>query len=76
MLKLRRDGVRERKIILKLRSRTPWLLQDCPSLSARLGLTAESGLEEFSCAVRSAVVLGVSHPHWDARACNFFGAAR
>jgi hypothetical protein len=38
-----RDGVRKRKIILKLHSRTPSLLQDCASLSARLGLIAKSG---------------------------------
>jgi hypothetical protein len=44
MLKPHRDGVRERKIILKLHSRTPSLLQDCASLSVQLGLTAESGL--------------------------------
>ncbi|MGB7947031.1 MAG: hypothetical protein WCH75_05050, partial [Candidatus Binatia bacterium] len=37
MLKPHRDGVRKRKIILKLSSRTPSLLQDCASLSALLG---------------------------------------
>jgi hypothetical protein len=37
MLELHRDGVVERKIILKLRSRTPSLLQDCASLPALLG---------------------------------------
>jgi len=31
---------------LKLQSRTPWLLQDCTSLPAGFGLTAESGLNE------------------------------
>jgi len=46
MLKPHRYGVRKRKIILKLRSRTPSLLQDCASLPALLGLTAESGLNE------------------------------
>jgi len=46
MLKLRRDGVVERKIISKVRSRTPSLLQDCASLSALLGLTAESGIKK------------------------------
>jgi len=40
-----RDGVRKRKIILKLPSRTPSLLQDCASLPALLGLTAESGFK-------------------------------
>jgi hypothetical protein len=44
MLELDRDGVGERKIILKLHSRTPSLLQDCASLAALWGLTAESGL--------------------------------
>jgi hypothetical protein len=43
MLGLHRGGVVERKIILKLRSRTPSLLQDCASLPALFGLTAESG---------------------------------
>jgi hypothetical protein len=43
MLELDRDGVAERKIILKLRGRTPWLLQDCASLPALLSLTAKSG---------------------------------
>ncbi|MGB7950140.1 MAG: hypothetical protein WCH75_20840, partial [Candidatus Binatia bacterium] len=38
-----RDGVRDRKIILKLSSRTPSLLQDCASLPE---LTAESGLKQ------------------------------
>jgi hypothetical protein len=38
MLKAHRDGVRERKITLKLHSRTPSLLQDCASLPALLGL--------------------------------------
>jgi len=42
MLELHRDGVVERKIILKLRSRTPSLLQDCAALPALFGLTAES----------------------------------
>jgi mannose-6-phosphate isomerase-like protein (cupin superfamily) len=45
VLKPYRDGVRERKIILKLQSRTPSLLHDCASLSARLGLTAESRMK-------------------------------
>jgi hypothetical protein len=45
MLELDRDGVVERKIILKLRSRTPSRLQDSASLPALLGLTAESGLK-------------------------------
>jgi len=36
MLELHRDGVIERKIILKLRSRTPSLLQDCASLLRKL----------------------------------------
>jgi hypothetical protein len=44
MLELDGDGVAERKIILKLRSRTPSLLQDCASLPAPLALTEESGL--------------------------------
>jgi hypothetical protein len=44
MFKPDRDGVLERNIAVKLRGRTPSLLQDCASLSARLGLTAESGL--------------------------------
>jgi hypothetical protein len=43
MLELDRDGVVERRITLQLRSRTPSLLQDCASLPALLGLTAESG---------------------------------
>jgi hypothetical protein len=43
MLELDRDGVVERKIILQLRSRTPSRLQECVSLPALLGLTAESG---------------------------------
>jgi hypothetical protein len=47
MLELDRDGVGERKIILKLRSRTPSRLQDCASLPALLGLTAESGLNRL-----------------------------
>jgi hypothetical protein len=42
MLELHREGVVERKIILKLHSRTPSLLQDCASLPALFGLTAES----------------------------------
>jgi hypothetical protein len=46
MLKPHRDGVRKRKITLKLQSRTPSLLQDCVSLLARLGLAAESGIKE------------------------------
>jgi len=44
LLELHRDGVVERKIILKLRSRTPSLLQDCASLPALPSLPAESGL--------------------------------
>jgi len=43
MLKSHRDSMVERKIILKLPSRTPSLLQDCASLPAVPGLTAESG---------------------------------
>jgi hypothetical protein len=39
MLELDRDGVGERRIILR-RSRTPSLLQDCASLPALSGLTA------------------------------------
>jgi len=39
MLELHRDGMIERKIILKLRSRTPSLLQDCASLPVLLGLS-------------------------------------
>jgi hypothetical protein len=35
MLELHRDGVVERKIILKLRSRVPSLLQDCASLPGK-----------------------------------------
>jgi hypothetical protein len=46
MLELDPDGVVERKIILKLRSRTPSRLQDCASLPALWGLTAESGLNK------------------------------
>jgi hypothetical protein len=46
MLELHRDGVVERKIILKLRSRTPSLLQDCASLPPLLGFTAESGFNQ------------------------------
>jgi hypothetical protein len=45
MLKPHRYGLRKREIILKLRSRTPSLLQDCASLYGRLGLTAESGFK-------------------------------
>jgi hypothetical protein len=45
MLELYGDGVVERKIILKLRSRTPSLLQDCASLPPLLGLTAASGMK-------------------------------
>jgi len=44
MLEFHRDGVEERKIILKLRCRTPSMLQDCASLPALLVLTAASGL--------------------------------
>jgi hypothetical protein len=44
MLKPHHYGVQKRKIILKLHSRTPSLLQDCASLSARLGLTGESAI--------------------------------
>jgi hypothetical protein len=44
MLEHNRGGVRERKIILKLPSRTPSLLQDCAPLPA---LTAESGLKRI-----------------------------
>ncbi|MGB7948738.1 MAG: hypothetical protein WCH75_13725, partial [Candidatus Binatia bacterium] len=40
----------ERKNILKLRSRTPSLLQDCASLPPLLGLTAESGLKRETAA--------------------------
>jgi hypothetical protein len=47
MLELDRDGVVERRITLQLRSRTPSLLQDCASLPALLGLTAESGFIYF-----------------------------
>jgi hypothetical protein len=36
-----RDGVVERKIILKLRSRTPSLLQDCASLPALWGIRVD-----------------------------------
>jgi hypothetical protein len=43
MLERRRDGMRERKINLKLSSRTPSLLQDCPSLSGTFG---------FNCGIR------------------------
>jgi len=43
MLEPDRDGGRDRKIILKLPSRTPSLLQDCASLPALPSLTAESG---------------------------------
>jgi hypothetical protein len=39
------NDVRERKMTLKLHSRTPSLLQDCTSLPA-FGLTAESGSNE------------------------------
>jgi len=46
MLELHRDGVVERKIILKLRSRTPSLLQDCASLPALLDLTEESEMNQ------------------------------
>jgi len=46
LLELHRDGVVERTIILKLRSRTPSLLQDCASLLALLGLTAQSGMNQ------------------------------
>jgi hypothetical protein len=44
-LSLIATGCESAKINLKLRSRTPSLLQDYASLSARLGLTAESGLK-------------------------------
>jgi len=37
MLKPDRDGIRDRKIILKLPSRTPPLLQDCASRPALRG---------------------------------------
>ncbi|MGB7950889.1 MAG: hypothetical protein WCH75_24690, partial [Candidatus Binatia bacterium] len=37
MLKPDRDGVLERKIALKLRSRTPSLLQDCAFVPALFG---------------------------------------
>jgi hypothetical protein len=37
MLKPDRDGVLERKTALKLRSRTPSLLQDCAFVPALLG---------------------------------------
>jgi hypothetical protein len=46
MLELDRDGVGERKIILKLRRRTPSLLQDCASLPALSGLTVQAGFNE------------------------------
>jgi hypothetical protein len=45
-----RDGVRERKINLKLRSRTPSLLQDCASLSGMFG---------FNCGIRVQTVQAV-----------------
>jgi hypothetical protein len=51
MLELHRDGEAERKIILKLRSRTPSPLQDCASLPPLLGLTAESGFKKAACIV-------------------------
>jgi hypothetical protein len=38
MLKLDRNGVRDRKIILKLSSRTPSLLQDRASLAGTRGV--------------------------------------
>ncbi len=38
-----RHDVRERKMTLKLHSRTPSLLQDSASLPGIFGLTAESG---------------------------------
>jgi hypothetical protein len=44
MVELDRDGVVGRKIILKLRRRTPSLLQGRAWLSALLDLTVESGL--------------------------------
>jgi hypothetical protein len=51
MLELDRDGVVKRKSILKLGSRTPSLFQDCASLPALLGLTAESGMNFLSASV-------------------------
>jgi hypothetical protein len=48
MLEVHRYGVLERKIIWKLRSRTPSLLQDCASLPPLFGLTAESGCKELA----------------------------
>jgi hypothetical protein len=42
------NDVRERKMTLKFYSLTPSLLQDCTSLPAFFGLTAESGLKTES----------------------------
>ena len=39
-----RNDLTKVKMMLKLQSRTPSLLQDCTSLPARFGLTAESGI--------------------------------
>jgi hypothetical protein len=57
MLEPQRDVVGERKIILKLHSRTPSLLQDCTSLPALLGLTMEA---RMNFPRGSAIMIGIS----------------